>query len=70
MVAHHTNTGELRGGNAAEFTKTVAPMKGRYERSPALFITWHLSFTAVTGYEESREHLVDFLTVYLKANLN
>ena len=26
--------------------------------------------TAVTGYEESRQLLVDFLTVSLKANLN
>ena len=26
--------------------------------------------TAVTGYEESRQLLVNFLTVYLKGNLN
>ena len=29
-----------------------------------------LPLTAVTGYEESRQLLVDFLTVSLKANLN
>ena len=33
-------------------------------------VRWGLRTTAVTGYEESRQLLVDFLIVSLKANLN
>ena len=33
-------------------------------------VRWELPTTAVTGYEESRQLLVDFLIVSLKANLN